>query len=381
MTDTRFAAVILSAGFSSRMGDFKPLLDVGGKSLMERCVSLFRDCGVVEIHVVVGHRRDELSPLLETLGVRVVVSPDYRTGMYASVVAGVRGVSPECGAFFVLPVDIPLVRPHSVRQLMATHEQRPEAVLHPCFMGERGHPPLLPAASVTPILQWPGTGGLRGLLETGIAPSVAVDVVDRNILFDVDSPEDYRELLDRWYRRHLPAVEECEAVLGTLPKPVARHARQVAIAADRLGQALVHAGVPLDLDLVHAAALLHDMAKGETDHARTGGRRLAELGFPAVGEIVAAHTDIVLRENVDIDAAEVVYLADKYVRADRLVPLASRFDAAAERFGADPEALAAVLRRRRQAFAVRDRLERRLGRPPEQVLGIESVGAPSRETA
>ena len=49
----RFGAVILAAGFSSRMGDFKPLMDLAGQSVLARCVRNFREAGVLD--VVVGH--------------------------------------------------------------------------------------------------------------------------------------------------------------------------------------------------------------------------------------------------------------------------------------------------------------------------------------
>lgn len=216
-----FAAILLAAGFSSRLGRFKPLLDLGGRPLIEHVVSIFHGCGISEIHCVVGHRREEVSPVLDRLGVHAVENPDFRRGMFTSVAAGTRHVSPDRTGFFVMPVDIPLVRPDTLRRLMAAHEEHPSAggaVLHPCFRGERGHPPLLPAAMIEEIARWDGPGGLRGLFDSSDTPSFSVDVWDRNILFDLDTPEDHRELLERWRTYHLPAPEECEAILETLTK-------------------------------------------------------------------------------------------------------------------------------------------------------------------
>lgn len=381
MTHARFAAVILSAGFSSRMGAFKPLMDLGGKSILERVISLFKACGVGEIHAVAGYRRAEVSPLLETLGVNIVSNPDFEAGMYSSVVAGVRCIDANCSGFFILPVDIPLVRPQTVQRLMAIHETDPEVILHPCFRGRRGHPPLLPAGMIAPILQWPGTDGLQGLLKTAAFRSVNVDVVDRNIRFDVDSPEEYRDLLARWRTRHFPASEECDAVLESVPEGVIRHGRRVAAVAVKIGEALVRRGVSLDLDVIRAAALLHDMAKGESDHAEAGGRHLSEMGFPRVGGIVAAHMDFQPDSNGTIGEAEVVCLADRYVQGDRVVSLTERFEAAESRFADDPEGLAAARLRRGAAFEVRERLTRRLGESPERILGIDPPAGDPRPWA
>ena len=60
-------AIVLSAGSSERMGDFKPLMALGGMTVLERVIRLFQSTGVSRIHVVVGHRAAELTPLLARL--------------------------------------------------------------------------------------------------------------------------------------------------------------------------------------------------------------------------------------------------------------------------------------------------------------------------
>ena len=55
---TGISAIILAAGFSSRMGELKGLLSLGGRTLLEHCVALFRDCGIEDVVVVTGHRAD-----------------------------------------------------------------------------------------------------------------------------------------------------------------------------------------------------------------------------------------------------------------------------------------------------------------------------------
>ena len=50
----RFAALILAAGYGSRMGRFKPLLPLAGKNGVEWVVAAFRAAGVADIAVVTG---------------------------------------------------------------------------------------------------------------------------------------------------------------------------------------------------------------------------------------------------------------------------------------------------------------------------------------
>jgi CTP:molybdopterin cytidylyltransferase MocA len=60
MNASETGAVILAAGLSSRMGDYKPLLPIGGESIVRRVIGAFRRAGVKTIVLVTGHRAEEL---------------------------------------------------------------------------------------------------------------------------------------------------------------------------------------------------------------------------------------------------------------------------------------------------------------------------------
>ena len=65
------SAVILSAGFSERMGCFKPLMELDGQRVVDRVISLYRSAGVSDICVVVGHRAAEMTAALAGSEVRI----------------------------------------------------------------------------------------------------------------------------------------------------------------------------------------------------------------------------------------------------------------------------------------------------------------------
>ena len=144
------AAIILAAGFSRRMEKFKPLLSVGGETFIDRLISTFLD-NDVEVCVVVGYRGEELKVAVKDRNVFIVENPDYRLGMFTSVQAGVRALLSGYEAFFVMPVDIPLVRQATIKSLIATSRQHPGKIIYPVFHKKRGHPPLIPM-SLAPTL-------------------------------------------------------------------------------------------------------------------------------------------------------------------------------------------------------------------------------------
>lgn len=385
-------AVVLAAGLSSRLaaaGEFKPLTrlagpgeagEQAGQTLLERAAVLFRAAGVADILVVAGHRAGETRAEAERLGLASVENPDHARGMFTSVCAGLAALLQQPGevqAAFVLPVDIPLVRPHTLRALLEEPGAGRETVLHPAFPsrgGRRGHPPLIPARFFPSILAWAksdqDTGGLAGALAR--LPAREVAVADRNIHFDVDTPEDLQEARRRAARLDIPTPEEAVALMelcGAGERGLA-HGRGVAQAALAMARALMARGAALDLELVESAALLHDMAKGQPGHERAGAAQLEALGYGPVARIVAAHRDIAPDQAPQITERELVYLADKLVRGSTRVSVEARFRQKLELFAHDAEACAAIRRRLANALAMRERVETAAGARLDELVPL-----------
>ncbi len=195
MKNPNFSAIILAAGFSSRMQEFKPLIRIKGRTFVEHAIALFRTTGIEEIVTVVGHRAPELSPVVQAAASRCVLNADYTDGMYSSIQAGVKALKHPGEAFFILPVDIPLVRPATVRQLAAGFDQHTAPlVCYPLFQSKRGHPPLINSRLIDALLRYDGKGGLREFLRGYENQAVSIPVEDPFIRLDADTPQDLARL-------------------------------------------------------------------------------------------------------------------------------------------------------------------------------------------
>ena len=357
----RIAALVPAAGFSSRMDGFKPLMPLRNSTVLGWVTRTLRSAGVEDILVIAGHKADEVYAESARLSINCVVNRDFGQGMFSSVLAGIRALPPDIDAVLVLPVDIPLVRFQTIRALVERFGDRP--VLYPTFHGERGHPPLISANCLPYVSSWRGDCGLRGALQDleKLLGADELPVADANILFDLDTPKDYREALRRARRLDRPTPEEARALLEIhcVNERGLAHARAVARIALALASALNDTrGWPLDMDLTQSAALLHDIAKGRKNHEAQGGRILDSAGFPDAASIVAAHRDLSIADNAPITEREVVYLADKLVSCDWPVSIHRRFQEKLDRFGHDPKAFAAISGRRDRALALLTRVER-----------------------
>lgn len=377
---TAVAAVVLAAGRSTRMGASKPLLPFGARTVIEHVVASFAAAGVGPVHVVVGHRGAEIAQVLAKTGAVVVDNPAFDLGMYSSVRAGIASLPQTIAGALLLPCDVPAVRPVTFARIAAAGAAR-GTIVHPTFRGVRGHPPFLPRRVFAEILEGAGEGGLRARLADREGEATEVEVFDRACLCDMDHPADYARLVAALPHRRAPEAEECEAILEghAVVEPVRRHCRAVADFAVTAAERLRCAGVALDLDLVRAGALLHDLAKGQARHAEVGAAAVRELGFPEVAEVVARHMRIDFADGDRIDEAAIVHLADKCVAGERRVTLAERFAAAEGKFHDDPAALAGARRRRAAAEAILREVEARiegLGAGPDGGEGTRARRTP-----
>ena len=188
----KVGAVVAAAGLSSRMGAFKPLLPFDGATVIERCIANLRAAGAEELVVVTGHRAEELASQLEGSGVTLVHNPAYaETQMFDSLRLGLRALPPDCAAVLLTPGDVPLVRPETVRALLDAEG----GFVCPVCGGRRGHPAALDAKYIPALLDYGGEGGLRGAVAALGIPTAEVETDDAGMLRDLDTPEDYRQLL------------------------------------------------------------------------------------------------------------------------------------------------------------------------------------------
>ncbi len=371
MDTVHLTAIILAAGFSSRMGRFKPLLPLGKGVVVERVVGLYRQAGIRDIVVVIGHKGNDLRAVLEPHEVRCVMNSGFEQGMFSSILAGVRNLPEDCHGFFIHPVDIPLVRCSTLSALIAGFEGHPAHIIHPTFAGRRGHPPLVPVGLARPVLEWRKEGGLRAFWASRKFPEIDVPVADQGIMLDMDTETDYRQMLTRLEKEDVPTPPECRALMTqvvAVPEPVQKHCRAVAAVAARLVEVLSQAGLDLDIDLVRAAALVHDIARVQADHAAAGAELLTGLGYPGLADIVRVHMDMAVDARRPPDEAGIVFLADKLVVGDCLADLQTRFDRKMAKYGTYPEAAEAIMKRRDAAIALQGAVERLTGKRMAAIL-------------
>ncbi|HOJ15257.1 MAG TPA: HD domain-containing protein [Deltaproteobacteria bacterium] len=142
-----------------------------------------------------------------------------------------------------------------------------------------------------------------------------------------------------------------------VPSHILEHQEVVCRVALALARALRKAGYPVDLGLVEASALLHDICKMDgiatgQDHAGMAEEVLVRAGYPEVACVVGQHVRL---RSFRLDEAMVVNYADKRVMHAQVVTLEERFKDLMERYGTD-EARRARIREHASACEEMERI-------------------------
>lgn len=151
--------------------------------------------------------------------------------------------------------------------------------------------------------------------------------------------------------RDIPNKLVCRELLAwfKIGEDTARHCESVAGLAVQMAEKCNAAGAALNLDLVYAGGLLHDVGKGSVYHAAAGGRILSMLAHRSVAEVVADHMDLPEEKLNAVNESLIVFLADKLTKGEQRATIEERFAAKRARFKENPEALAALEERYRKA--------------------------------
>lgn len=180
------------------MGSPKPLLPLGERTVIDQVLDIVAVAGVAEIVLVLGPSGEIVAETIRQRAVRIVWNRADESDMADSLRAGLAGLPPAVESLLVFLPDHPLVLPQTVRLLLSEQARRPDLILLPTHAGRRGHPILLPRAILAELAHLPT---LRDVIRRDPDRVREVATDDPGILQDMDTPEEYRQVLAEWERR------------------------------------------------------------------------------------------------------------------------------------------------------------------------------------
>ena len=217
-------------------------------------------------------------------------------------------------------------------------------------------------------------GDIAVVAHAGVNRILLCDLLGRSLKYYLTIPQPYGSVNVLQEEKGRLTVKEigiqphpvltdkiCEQLLDAAdtPEQVKRHCRAVAEKATRMARYFIDSGIEIDLEKLRTAALLHDIARTEKNHAAVGAAWMRSLGYLEIADIIADHHDLDVEKEVEITEATILYLTDKLIQEDREVSLEQRFASSAEKIYTR-EAKAAHQRRYHQAQRVAQQFDQRV---------------------
>jgi molybdenum cofactor cytidylyltransferase len=182
------AAVILSAGASSRMGSPKALVSYQGASFLEHLLSVTRHPAIGVRRVVLGPDAEEISAQIALAPQEVVLNKDWERGQLSSIQAALRTLPAGTEGMLLCPVDHPLVSATLVNSLIVTFLETRAPVVLPMFEGRRGHPVIFAAAVYEELLRAPLDVGARAVVWSHQREVQEVSTTEEGCVLNLNDP-------------------------------------------------------------------------------------------------------------------------------------------------------------------------------------------------
>jgi molybdenum cofactor cytidylyltransferase len=190
------AALLLAAGPSTRLGQPKQLVRLGGESLVRRTARLLLSLRPVPLVVVTGHEASRVEAELEGLPLEVVYNRHWAQGMGASINAGARTLplGPEgvlltvCDQWRLESADLARLTIHwisDISRICVASWREGEAYVS-------GPPVIFPRKLIPELKSMQVNRGARQLVDRYMELVEFVDL--QNAAFDLDRPEDLARL-------------------------------------------------------------------------------------------------------------------------------------------------------------------------------------------
>lgn len=198
--------LILAAGMSTRMKEFKPLMKIGERTMIETTVLHMFEAGVDQVTVVVGFRGYEVKEVLKNLEpdqrrLQIVENPAYATTQMLDSIQIGLSVMGDCDGFFLTPGDMPAISTGTYRKLLDQAGKSSYKLIFPVIDGYRKHPPFISSQCRDQILEFRGEG-LRALWKEYEGEILELPMQDEGCTMDADYQADFMKIC----RYMLPAM-------------------------------------------------------------------------------------------------------------------------------------------------------------------------------
>jgi len=187
--------IILAAGEGKRMGKVKLTLPLGDKQLIEWVLQAVKLTPLDKYFLVVRPEDKEIIKTGKKWGAKIVLNPEYKSGMSSSIQKALHLISPdELYGFFVILGDQPLINPSILYKMILAFTPNKKEIIVPFYQEKQGNPVLFDIYWKDELMMLSGDTGGRELIKAHPEKVKRFKIPDESILLDIDREEDYEKM-------------------------------------------------------------------------------------------------------------------------------------------------------------------------------------------
>jgi len=185
--------IVMASGFSRRFGkENKLLIPLGSMTLIERTLQSIQQANIG--HIILVTQYEEVANLYaHNPLVKVVMNPEAKAGISASIRLGIKASTSSKGFMFV-PADQIFLKPITLKALAQKHDEKPDKIIIPVYQGIEGSPKIFPVLLKPQLLALTGDRGGRDIIhenQTLIELHHFDDIIDH---LDIDTYDSYQRI-------------------------------------------------------------------------------------------------------------------------------------------------------------------------------------------
>lgn len=193
--------IILAAGLSTRMGQPKLLIEIGGVPLIRRSVQAALDSALDRVILVLGPTdtaaREVLGPLQAHSRLRLTVNRYPAEGMSSSLRVGMGALSAQSTGVMIILADQPWLTSTVIDRLVEAFTKNTGKIVAPALLGRRTTPVVFPSSLFDDLMLQTGDVGGRYVLTQNLDKVVELDMGSYYDDTDIDTPEDLERIGSR----------------------------------------------------------------------------------------------------------------------------------------------------------------------------------------
>jgi molybdenum cofactor cytidylyltransferase len=188
------AGILIAAGESKRLGTPKQLLPWRGKKLLEYVIQTISNCNIDPIHVILGSNYEQITSVINFQGVKIINNKNWKDGKGTSISLGIQSLPEKVKAAFIFVVDQPFLNANLIESLHNLYKKNDVDIVAPFVHGIQSNPVLFNQSVFQELIKLKGEEGGRDIFNKYRLEKQ--DWEDEKILWDIDSLEDYKKLIN-----------------------------------------------------------------------------------------------------------------------------------------------------------------------------------------